>query len=88
MTKLRPMPVNSNQIKRLLRSPIGSGFFVYRNSETSVQVVEIIIAPTGEITRPDGTPLEYGVEDDPNGVESRFKWVRVDGGDPKWTSRE
>lgn len=60
---LKPMRVNSNQVRRLLRQPIGSGFIAYRYSDDVVEVVEFVISPDGELTKTDGSPLEYICDD-------------------------
>jgi len=73
VTKLRPMPVNSNQAKRILRQPIGSGFFVYRASETTFQVVEFKLDDDGQLLYPDGSPFDYIAE---NGERYVYRWVR------------
>lgn len=57
--QLKPMRINSNQITRLLRGQIGTGFLSYRFDETSVEVAEFQIGPAGELLNPSGTPLTY-----------------------------
>lgn len=81
MTKLRPMPVNSNQIKRITRCPVGSGFFVYHYSHNddesdTVEVVEFMLSPNGDVLKPDGTPLEYCTQDGKDSPVMRYRWVR------------
>ena len=56
---LKPMRINSNQVRRLLRQPIGSGFLSYRYSEDTVEVVEFVISDSGRLMRTDGTLLDY-----------------------------
>lgn len=75
MTK-RPITINSTHYKRLMRVPVGSGFFLYRSSESAVEVVEFMLSPDGDILRPDGTPLEYRTQDGDESPVMRYRWVR------------
>mgnify|MGYP001571992969 FL=1 len=72
MTRLKPMRINSNQITRLFREQIGNGFLAYRFSEDKVEVVEFFVSENGELTRRDGTPLEYVCK---NGGTVRYRVV-------------
>jgi len=72
MTRLKPMRISSNQITRLLKQPIGSGFLSYRFDEEHVEVAEFVVTGSGELLRPDGTPLEYACK---NGDTIRYRVV-------------
>ena len=72
MTRLRPMRINSNQIVRLVKQPIGSGFLAYRFDEEHVEVAEFVVSENGELLKPDNTPLEYACK---NGDTIRYRVV-------------
>ena len=56
---MKPLTVNINQVKRIMRQPIGSGFLVFRSSEDEFETAEFVLGEGGKILRPDGSRFTY-----------------------------
>lgn len=67
MSKLKPLTLNQNQVKRMLAAPVLSGFLTIRldnnESEKCFQVIEFRVSDAGDILNTDGSPLVFMCED-------------------------
>lgn len=63
MSKVKSLTLNTNQAKRILLQPIGSGFFVWRSGANEFRLTEFKLGEDGQLLYMDDTPFDYLLAD-------------------------